>query len=478
MQGLLQKSRGQWRVCLARASVAAVVVILLGPAITWGGGQHRAGFGARIKISALVVRASQDSPDGAEDDRQSLQVDIQPWLALVMGRDWRMYTRMQVFGSTELTPLESDEGGGLADSFLRLRQLWLDYGGLTPYPGESLRLGLQRLRSHDGLWWDGDIEALVWRFDTTLLKAKVGVAQHLASYRTDRGDLDVEDQGRFNMLGELRYQYRPAHWLGLRLHYQKDNDSLTTVGATMDDDSRLEKREGYWLGLEASGLFGRQNRAGALHYWLQGMGLVGSEDVVQSDPLEPKRVHGWISRDIRAWGVDLGLRYRLPLRPRIEIGGGYAQGSGGLDGDRNTTFMQTGLQSNRSRFVGSRSRLYRFGEVLRPELRNLKVTSLFVTTGVGRQLEATLLAHLFSRDDASQEIVSDLYHAPLVHTSDAIGQEIDIYLGYYWKTWQWFGRQSRAYIRFRGGCFLPGDAYGDQADEPVYRAMLDFYFLF
>ena len=70
-----------------------------------------------------------------------------------------------------------------------MREFWVGYSGLTAYPGEQLRLGRQRLRSDDGMWRDTNIEALNWTFDTTLLKADLGVAQRFSEYRTDLTEL-------------------------------------------------------------------------------------------------------------------------------------------------------------------------------------------------------------------------------------------------------------------------------------------------
>ena len=70
-------------------------------------------------------------------------------------------------------------------SYLAMREFWVDYRGLTAYPGEHLRVGRQRLRSDEGTWWDTNIEAVNWRFDTTLLQATVGVAERFSEYRTD-----------------------------------------------------------------------------------------------------------------------------------------------------------------------------------------------------------------------------------------------------------------------------------------------------
>ncbi len=451
----------------------ALLVLLLCLALT--GSARAAGKGSgtetgvRIKVSALV-ESDSDPEFGLAGDRESLYLDLKPWFRSTLAPHWTFYTRGQLFASTSTTRLDSEEGNIVSDGFVGLRQVWVDYDGLTPYPGESLRVGLQRLRTDDGLFLDTDIEALAWRFDTTLLDANLFAAQRFAGWRTDSWHLEDEERGRLDLYGDLAWQWRPGHWLGGFLMYQKDRDALPGTGEVIDAESRRTRRDFLWFGLRADS--DGRNRAGAGGYWLTLMGLTGSREDLRT---EGTVATGSTRQDVNAWAADLGVSWALPLPLPVRVGAAWAMAGGGGEQGTGRLFAASGLGSNRSRFAGSRSRIYRFGDFLRPEFSNLQVSTLFATIQPDERYEGVILFEDVRLDDPDGPYSSDLMAGSVVPGSGNIGQELDICLTRYLDTMQWRSIKGRGYLRLRSSMLLAGAAYGDDEDSLLYRVTLDFF---
>ncbi len=158
-------------------------------------------FGLEVKITGQ----SEDDRDlGTQSggDVNGVGLDLRPW---VYGESesgaWSAYAMAQAVTSSDIIETdtlqqsdgatqETDSGDREAKkSYLAMREFWIGYRGLTPYPGEQLKFGRQRLRNDDGQWRDTNIEALNWTFDTTLLRANLGVAERFSEYRTDLKEL-------------------------------------------------------------------------------------------------------------------------------------------------------------------------------------------------------------------------------------------------------------------------------------------------
>ncbi|HBX55654.1 MAG TPA: transcriptional regulator, partial [Pseudomonas sp.] len=165
-----------------------------------------------------------------------------PWVYGERG-DWSAFALGQAVTATDIVETDTLQASDtdsqssqrndarVADkSYLALREFWVDYSGFTAYPGEHLRFGRQRMRSDEGTWWDTNIEALRWSFDTTLLRANVGVAERFSEYRTDLDELAPEDQDRRHLFGDIATQWQPGHWVGLKAHHSRDDGDLANPG--------------------------------------------------------------------------------------------------------------------------------------------------------------------------------------------------------------------------------------------------------
>jgi alginate production protein len=460
-------------------------------------------FGADVKIT---LQSEEDRDLGTRDggDANGIALDVRPWVRAERG-DWSAYSMGQAVVASDI--IETDtlasstgepesaqaDGRTREKNYLALRQFWVDYAGLTDYPGEHLRLGRQRLHNEDGQWRDTNIEALNWSFDTTLLQASLGAAQRFSEYRTDIDELAPEDDERLHLYGDIAAQWQPGHWLGVRVHHSRDDGALADPDQPIDALDKRANGNLTWLGLHAhSDAYNVRNQQ-RFNYWASLTSLTGERNSLDNS-LDDGIASGQSSTDLNAWATDLGVRLRLD--PSWQVGAAYARGSGSgdADGNGNGNYRQTGLHSNRSTFTGTRSSVQRFGEAFRGELSNLQAVTLFGTWQLADEYDASLVYHHFWRVDEHQQIgrsginarfddpLADLAPAPqvaLVDGEKALGQELDLVVSKYFKQGLLPAAMSEAIdepaalVRFRGGVFKPGDAYGSDTDSLMHRAFID-----
>lgn len=446
-------------------------------------------FGLDIKVTAQ----SEDDRDlGTRDggDVGGIGLDLRPWVYGQRGQ-WSAFALGQAVTATdtiETDTLESSDieaDGGRSNgrepdkNYLALREFWVDYAGLTAYPGEHLRFGRQRVRSDEGTWWDSNIEALRWSFDTTLLKANVGIAERFSEYRTDLDELAPEDEDRRHLFGDISSQWRPGHWVGFKAHHSRDDGELANPGEQIDELSKRHTGDLTWLGINADGDFFNRRSNQPLNYWAQATWLTGEIDELQHSVVDEQRLaNGSRNVDVDAWALDLGLRWNID--EQWKVGGAYARGSGGGDDDSSEQFRQTGLQSNRSNFTGTNARLHRFGEAFRGELSNLQAASAFGSWQLHDDYDASLVYHRFWRVDDNQDIGDSGIIAPLQDGEKDVGQEVDLVVTRYFRQGLLPASMTEhldersALVRLRGGLFKPGDAYGEDTDSLMHRAFVDF----
>lgn len=455
-------------------------------------------FGLDVKITGQ----SEDDRDlgtRSGGDVNGLGLDLRPWVYGERG-NWSAYAMGQAVTATdtiETDTLRQNDDGTSTDtaadgreqdkSYLAMREFWVGYSGLTAYPGEQLRFGRQRLRSDDGMWRDTNIEALNWTFDTTLLKADLGVAQRFSEYRTDLTELAPEDKDRTHLYGNVATQWTPGHWVGVRAHHTHDGGSLKNPGETVDALDKTRTGDLTWLGLEANSDAYNWRNDHTVNYWGSVTWLTGDRDTLSSQVIGDETVAtGKQSGDVNAWATDLGIRLRLD--PQWQVGAAYARGSGGGGDDGSNNYEQTGLESNRSNYTGTRSRVHRFGEAFRGELGNLQAATLFASWQLRDDYDASFIYHKFWRVDGNQNIGSSGINAvvndngvnrPLVDGEKDLGQEMDVVVTKYFKQGLLPASMSQAIdepsalVRLRAGVFKPGDAYGKEADSYMHRAFVD-----
>lgn len=451
-------------------------------------------FGLEVKITGQ----SEDDRDlgtRSGGDVNGIGLDLRPWAYGERG-DWSGYVMGQAVTSSDIIEtdtLQRADDDNSADkrkpdkSYLALREFWIGYKGFTPYPGEQLRFGRQRLHNDDGEWRDTNIEAVNWDFDTTLLRAHLGAAERFSEYRTDISELAPKDKDRLHIFGDISTQWTPGQWVGVRGHHTHDDGKLHTGSEQVDSLDKTQNGDLTWLGLEANSDAYNNHNINTVNYWASVTGLSGHRDSISPSEQNGVTVAGDKSgENVNGWATDLGLRLRLD--PNWQVGAAYARASG--------DYEQNGLQSNRSNFTGTRSRVHRFGEAFRGEMNNLQSATLFGSWQLREDYDASLLYHKFWRVDGNKPVGSSGIDAvdtrfdaesgvdsstslPLLDGKKDLGQEMDLVVTKYFKQGLLPAGLSQsidepaALVRFRGGVFKPGDAYGSGVDSYMHRAFVD-----
>jgi len=460
-------------------------------------------FGLEVKITGQ----SEDDRDlgtRSGGDVNGIGIDLRPWVYGEWG-NWSAYAMGQVVSATdtiETDPLDQNDTVDSDDAnrsqrnstgdrdvdktYAAMREFWVGYRSLlTPYPGEMLKVGRQRLRNDDGQWHDVNIEAVNWNFDTTLLTSEVGVAKRFSEYRTDLTELAPDDKDRLHVYGDVKYQWMPGQWAGLRAHHSHDNGSLADPTRQLDDTDKVQNGDLTWLGLEATSDAYNYRNLNTFNYWGSLTFVNGDRDRVSARNDEfgvAQRVKE--NSNVNGWATDLGARFKLD--PAWQVGAAYSRAS--------KNYEQNGLESNRSNWTGTRSRIHRFGEAFQGEMANVESGSLFASWQKQDEYDASLIYHKFRRVDGNSSIGSNGFNAvresettgslaetlPLNNDGRKdLGQELDLVVTKYFKQGllpaavsQSFDEPS-ALVRLRAGVFMPGSAYHNDVDSYMHRAIVD-----
>ena len=135
---------------------------------------------------------------------------------------WSVFTQARAIVSTDNSAIIDPETDVSADANANdnivgeLRQAYVEYTGLTSYPNERLRIGLQRIRETSGLWWDEDIEAVSWSAETTELDWLVAVARQFNLYRNDV-DLRTQDEDITRLMASIDFKSPDDVKIGFKL---------------------------------------------------------------------------------------------------------------------------------------------------------------------------------------------------------------------------------------------------------------------
>jgi alginate production protein len=220
-----------------------------------------------------------------------------------------------------------------------------------------------------------------------------------------------------------------------RWYFDKHNYFRTFVLQRWDSDES-RKREPFWLGFSYYGEF-----FDVLKPWFQSA-LMRGEDKGET---------------LKSNAIEIGATATIdtmPLSPSISVS--YAGGSGdktGGDGISND-FRQTGYEDNVG-YMNGVSYVRYYGELLDPELSNLKIWTLGMGVKPHPISSLEFVFHEYSQQHPDDKLRSDLIAPPArpngQHTD--IGREIDFIFGIS-SLW------SRITISWIYGLFMPGEAFG------------------
>lgn len=437
---------------------------------------HALDFEWRLKATAAgVADGGRDLGLEHADPTREGYLDLTPWVHAQFSPGWAGFVRVRGYAPTGRLLQPGDEDNNESASkkaFVGLKEAWIEYGGLTSYPGEALRLGRQRIRNDDAQFFDEDIDAARWIFDTTLVDADLGIAHQFDTYRTDDVDLPRDQDHRSYAFASLAYDWAAGQRIGARVVYAGDSNDLADVGEGIDPGERLTRSKQAWLNVYLDSHPYDWRQLQPLSYWVSGTYLTGSRDHDEFDPLTGTVTGQDHGDDISAWSGEAGVRAQIagPLQAGVAL----SHSSGG----NKSQYEQTGVQSNYSRFTGTRTQIYRYNDAFRPELGNLQAATAFVASRAGAW-DASLIYNKLRRPDDAAPVYSDAVSAlPTVDDHD-LGQGLDLVLTRYFSLGG--AGPATAYtpddtgdssIRLRGSWFDPGKAYGNDAKDE-YRVVLE-----
>lgn len=438
-----------------------------------------AGWQTELKLgSGLYAEGARDLGLGDAESTAEGFVDAQGTLYWNSGRNWAGLTRAQLFAPTGELVVRDEDQPRESETFVRLRELWIEYSGFTSYPGEVLRLGLQRLRDPDGQWFDRNIEAVRWIFDTTLVQGHLGAAESFLTWRSDESDPESNLRDRSYFFGGVGTQWTAGHFLGARAIHASDHGDPEQEIADGERDPKLNERKLTWLDLYLHNDYYEPRAVPGWSYWADASVLLGTrETYTPPTELEPLTRE---EHDVRAWAWDLGLRWKPSPAP-FQIGSAYAFASGSDGGDPEHRYEQTGLHSNRSRFTGGRTQIDRFNGAFQAELSNLHAASAYISLPY-TNWDTSLVYTKFARHRAGDPVITDGVSVQPEPGRKVLGDGLDLVVAYYFPNPIGRGQSSvaatqdddstRSNIRLRASGFKPGTAYADEADDQ-YLIRLD-----
>lgn len=204
------------------------------------------------------------------------------------------------------------------------------------------------------------------------------------------------------------------------------------------------------------GLRGREEPLDDLQGWF--------EAALSRGELDGDRLNGW--------AFDAGATYVVedsPVEPSFTAG--FAVGSGDRDTDdgENGNFRQTGLQDNNSRWNGVTSFRY-YGEVLEPELSNMRVTTLGVGIRPTPRSSVDLVHHYVWQDKTTVALLRPLSNLRQNTNGEhgVLGHEIDLVVG--------VKEIENVKIEVVAGAFMPGNAFNSRDPAYLLQVQIDFRF--
>lgn len=440
----------------------------------------------RLKATAAgVADGGRDLGLTGADATREGYLDVTPWVHLQFNDDWAAFVRARGYLPTGslLQPGNDDDGSTITDKgFVGLREAWVEYGGLTSYPGEVLRVGRQRIRNDDAQFIDQDIEAARWIFDTTKLDAQLGVAHAFSGYRSDNADVPRERDDRTYWFGQIDWDWQARQRIGIRAMHAVDEQHEPAIGEPLDPRRRATTGDLSWIGVYADSHAwdwrALRPDGDPFAYWGSVTLLTGDRERPVVDAATGP-VSGRVDEGARAWAADTGVRARIagPLK----IGAAYSYSGGGSGDEADRQYEQSGVQSNYSRYTGTRSLIYRYNEAYRPETGNLETIAGFASLSTAAY-DASLIYQRIRRPQADSPVVTDgVRVSPSVESQD-LGQGVDLVMTRYFSLKRPFADDLPEYtpsddaaaqsLRLRASWFDPGKAYGPAADAD-YRVMME-----
>lgn len=371
---------------------------------------------ARLTFEASQLSETDLDPATRDDDRARIQPEAR------FDVTYRPDDDVEVLASIE-TGVDFDRRGGdwRGVERLELRELYLL---LDDVLAKDFQLQVGRQDVEDGREWlyDARLDGVRVAYDHRAwrIEAMWGREELL------RSDLLHRNPGRDKI----------DVWL-FHAEYEVTRDWDLAAYVVRQNDLGASNVSPLTVGIQSEG------RSGMIGHWLELARQRGTSG----------------SRDLRAWALDAGLIWYLPLPARPALFAGYARASGGGDALTSRAFRQTGLQDNEDRITGLGNVRY-YGEALDPDLSNLEVWTLGLGLRPWQSGSLELIAHRYRQPvlDENDQRGSPI-SAELDGAHRAIGDELDLAFS---------SRLTRfAGIEAKLGWFIPGRGFAPNRKDSV-----------
>jgi len=353
--------------------------------------------------------------------------------------------------------LQRDDGNEETKSFIERGQTWIEWDSLSD-AGFSARIGRQTFSDKREWWWDEDLDALRLFFSKDNVSMEYAIAKELGRISSKEA-LDPEDKDIRRMFARVKWEWAKKQRLGVFWFKHNDQSSTMEEDSIIDGDDEDEiDADLTWYGLRFMGRI-KQKHAGIFQYWIDTGYVQGKERIVDFDDIDDERivVDDIVKKDVEGWGFDVGVTWITDLPRALHFTLGYAKGSGDSDpdDDKNKNYQQTGLHDNNHKFDGVNSFKY-YGELLRPELSNIGITTVAVGFSLMHNSSFEVLYHDYNQVYAMDDLRGSKLRIRPEGDSRDVGQEIDMLLGLEeWKHLELelafgFFKAGRAFNRERG----------------------------
>ena len=345
-------------------------------------------------------------------------------------------------------------------------EAWLYWQGLFD-DRAAIKIGRQNFTEPRRWWWDDDLDALRFDYAHDAWHLMLGGAQALTRKSSREDFIDPDDEDVLRALGHVDWQLSPARRFSAFYLYQRDEsarpplDSLVATARTDTSDAAL-----HWIGLRIAGDV-RLRSARAVTYWADLATVTGDETLFEyaNEGGGASRVAAHRQQRVRGRAVDSGLSYRPAAARGLALALSHAWGSGDEndDDDVDKSFRQTQLQDPTQEF-----RYY--GELLRPELSNLAITTALVGLAITPATRLTVGYHRFRQVHAATSLRNTRIDLHPSGQDRDIGREISLLV----EIQEW----KRVDAVVAAASFEAGRAFGAAAGRRINSVFIEFVYEF
>ncbi|WP_394213371.1 alginate export family protein [Enterovibrio calviensis] len=335
---------------------------------------------------------------------------------------------------------------------LRLREAWWQIAQQSGFNKDVITLGLYRVRMSP-YWIDDEIESISWQVNTTKTAWQMGLGEQLSSYNTST-TLNVQDKGKLVLWGQVANDWAPYHSLHINSLFVTQHTNVNTNDIS---NAYLGPLNGdyLWLGIGGShNWLTLDDPTSRIGYHFEVTALLGDGDIFNNEK------DMWQNENTSAMSVLGGLRFQ-PSAHDWFLGSTIAYASGSEDGKG--TFFQSGYESNKGTYLGTRDQAYQFNYALNASVSNLVSASLFSAYQIDEAWSVNGAVSSYVRADTTAPAYRRSRALETNQADRDIGTGLDLEATYRAK--HFFSLNNTIRAKFRASRFIVGNALASYDDE-------------